>query len=77
MLNYLRTETFENNWTLEIYQDDQKPYYSCLTCIVKRNGVIVDDNPYLFQTGTLVDVGFGSIDELIRVVTHEAIFDEQ
>jgi len=39
--------------------------------------VIVDDNPYLFQTGTLVDVGFGSIDELIRVVTHEAIFDEQ
>jgi len=77
MINYLRTETFENNWTLEIYQDDQKPYYSCLTCIVKRNGVIVDDNPYLFQTGTLVDVGFGSIDELIRVVTHEAIFDGQ
>lgn len=74
MLNYLRTETFDNNCTLEIYQDDQKPSYSCITCILKRNGVVVEDDSFLYQGGTLTEIGLESIEEVIRVARLEAMF---
>lgn len=76
MLTLIRTETFPNNWLVEIYNDSTKSVENCVTCIVKKNGVIVDNMPFEFQTGTLVDMHFSSISELLKVVYIKSTFDE-
>jgi len=76
MLTLIRTETFPNNWLVEIYHDSTKSVENCVTCIVKKNGVIVDNMPVELGTGTLAEMHFSSISELLKVVFTKATFDE-
>lgn len=71
MLNFIRTQTYTHatdTWTVEIYEDTEKDIDNFLVGIVKKNGNIVTDMPLEFQSGTLIDVSFGGMEQLLNVV---------
>lgn len=77
MLNFIRTQTFTgptDTWSVEIYEDTDKDIDNSLVGIVKKNGNIVTDMPFEFQSGTLIDVSFGGMEQLLNAVQRVCYF---